>query len=378
MIKASKALLAGIYFLFVFCCVAWGENRLTVDTKINGKDAVFAFDTGTYVSLVLFKQNIKRFNLDVTEKKRKEIAHFEFEIGKSKLKAEALVIDSPPVQVDGLIGWPFLKGKIWAVLWNDRTLARIQSVPAQANSWIQIDISKDVPILAFAHSMQDKNLIYIDTGDSGGVSLSAARWKQWLDEHPDAPMTLDAAWSPAVGRISVVRQSWSDRLNLGTLTIPGTTVNRVPHKWPRLEAVIGLEALSHYEVILDLMESRMYLKRRDGDHIEPEYNRLGATFVPKSMDSTELVAQVLTNGPGYRCGIRNGDILLTVDDFDMTKWRDDKNIWKRRFWYAEPGTQYNLELRRNGKRIDLKVTLEEIFPVGRNKKKLNRVIQGTR
>jgi len=372
--KASKKLMAGVYFLFVVCSVAWGQSRLTVDTKINGKDAVFAFDTGTYVSLVLFKQNIKRFNLDVTEKKRKEIAHFEFEIGTSKLKAEALVIDSPPVQVDGLIGWPFLKGKIWAVLWNSETLVPIQSVPEQASSWLQIKLAKDVPVLAFAHGKRGKGLIYIDTGDSGGVSLSAARWKRWLKEHPDAPMTLSGAWSPVLGGFSVVRQSWSDRLNLGPLVIPGATVSRAAHKWPRLEAVIGLEALSHFEVIFDLRENRIYLKTRDGYHIEPEYNRLGATFVPKSMDSVELVAKVLTNSPGYRCGIRNGDILLRVDDVDMTKWRDDPVIWKRKFWYADPGTQYNLELERGGKRINLRVTLEEIFPVGRNKKKLNESI----
>ena len=376
--KASKPLIVGIYFLFVVCSVAWGENRLTVDTKINGQDAIFAFDTGTYVSLVLFKQNIKRFNLNTSEQKRRKIAHFEFEIGTSKLKAEALVIDSPPMDVDGLIGWAFLKGKVWAVLWNDGTLVRIQSVPEQADSWIQIDLATDVPVLAFAGVRRGKDLIYIDTGDSGGVSLSAARWKRWLKEHPDAPMTQAGAWSPALGGFSVVRQSWSDRMDLGALTIPGTTVSQAANKWPRIEAVIGLEALSHFEVILDLKESRMYLKARDGYQIKPDYNRLGATFVPKSMDSAELVAKVLTNGPGYRCGIRNGDILLKVDDIDMTKWRDDPDIWKSRFWYAEPGTRYNLELKRNGKKIALQVTLEEIFPVGRNKEKNDKSMKETK
>lgn len=366
--RTSKALTAGVFCLFVFCSVAGGQNRLTVDARINGKEAVFGFDTGTSVSLLLFKQTVERFNLSTGEQKGNRTAIFEFEVGRSKLTAEALVIESPPVDVDGLIGWSFLKGKVWAVLWDERTLVRIQSVPEQARRWLQIKLATDVPVLAFAHGKQSKNLIYIDTGDPGGLSLAAARWEQWLKEHPDAPMTLDAAWSPVAGGISVVRQSWSERLDLGALMIPGTTVNRASNKWPRLEAVIGLEALSHFEVVLDLKESRMYLKARDGDHLEPAYNRLGATFVPESLDSEELTAKVLTNSPGYQCGIRNGDILLRVDDVDMTKWRNDPFIWKSKFWYAEPGTQYNLELMRNGKRIDLQVTLEEIFPVGRNKK----------
>jgi hypothetical protein len=278
------------------------------------------------------------------------------------------------VDVDGLIGWPALQGKVWAVQWNTRTLAQISSIPEQASGWVQINLATNVPILAFAHGMQDKNLIYIDTGDSGGISLSAARWKRWLKEHPDARMTLSSGWSPALGGIYVGRQSWSDRLDLGSLTIPGATVRQAGHKWSHLEAVIGLEALSHFEVIFDLEESRIYIKKRDGYRIKPEYNRLGATFAPKSLDSVELVAKVLTNSPGYRCGIRNGDILLRVDDVDMTKWRDDPEIIKRRFWYAEPGTQYNLELERGGTRIGLQVTLEEIFPVDRNKKKLNKSI----
>ncbi len=367
--------MAGVFFVFMVYSVSWGQNRLTVDTKINGKDAVFAFDTGTHVSLVLFKRTVERFNLNTSEREGKKIAHFKFEIGASKLKAEALVIDSPPADVDGLIGWPFLKGKVWAVLWDEGTLVRLQSVPEQAQRWLQIRLATDVPVLAFTHVKQGKELIYIDTGDPGGVSLSGARWKQWLKEHPNAPMTLDAGWSPAVGGISVVLQSWSDRLELGALVIRGTTVGQVGHKWPRLEAVIGLEALSHFEVILDLKKSRIYLKERDGDYLEPEYNRLGATFAPESLDSEELIARVLANSPGYRCGIRDGDILLKVDDIDMTKWRNDPVIWKRRFWYAEPGTQYNLELVRNGKRIELQVTLEEIFPVGRNKEKYKKNIK---
>ncbi len=364
--KKSKQLIASVFCLVVVCSDASGQVRLTVDSKINGKDAVFAFDTGTYVGLVVFERNVERFNLNISEQEGQKIAHFELESGKNIYNTEALVIDSPPTDVDGLIGLPVLQGKIWTIRWNERTLARIKSVPEQISSWLQFDIKKDVPVLAFVQSKQDKGHIFIDTSDPGGVSLSLARWKQWLKEHPNAPMTLDAAWSPAYGGFSVVRQSWSDRLNLGILVIPGTTVNRVAHKWPRLEAVIGLEALSHFEVILDLKEGRIYLKRRDSFHIEPEYNRLGATFVPESTDSVELVAQVLKNSPAYRSGIRNGDILLRVDDVDMTRWRNDPDIWKRRFLYSEAGTQYKLELMRNGKKIDLQVTLEEIFPVGRN------------
>ncbi|MHC4537382.1 MAG: retropepsin-like aspartic protease [Planctomycetota bacterium] len=370
MMKLSKVLMAGVYFAFVVCSsIALGQDRLTIDTRINGKDAVFAFDTGTSVRLVVFEQTVERFNLNTSEQKPLKIAHFEFEIGKSTKKAEAVVIDSPPVQVDGLIGCPALQGNIWAVQWSTGTLIPIPSIPEQAKSWIQINLSKDVPVLAFAEGQGGKGLIFIDTGDSGGVSLSGARWKRWLKEHPDAPMTLSSGWSPALGGIYVGRQSWSDRLDLGALTIPGVTVREAGHKWSRLEAVIGLEALSHFEVVLDLRENRIYLKARNGDYIEPEYNRLGATFPPKSLDSVELVAKVLRSSPGYRCGIRNGDILLRVDDVDMTKWRDDPSIWKRRFWYGEPGTQYNLKIKRNGKKIDLQVRLEEIFPVGRNKKK---------
>ncbi|MHC4463957.1 MAG: PDZ domain-containing protein [Planctomycetota bacterium] len=378
MMRTLTPFIIGTCALLVFCPVALGSKRLKVDAEIDGKAAVLAVDTGSPLGLIMLKPSARRLDLDLDEENGREIARFDMRIGRSSGNVEALVIDSPPTDVDGLIGWPALQDKIWILQWDTGTVLSIPSVPSQVSRWMQLDLATNVPVAAFHPNMQGKGLVYIDTGFSRGVSLSDARWEAWRKNNPDAPMTVSAGWSPAAGGMTVVEQSWADHFTIGNLTIPHTTVQRSDFKQPLLEALIGVNALSRFDVVLDLKAKRVYLKLRTDDYSVPDYNRLGATFCPKSLDSKVLTAYVLTNSPAYRQGIRNGDVLLSVDDIDMTKWRDDPKIWKMEFWTAKPGTKYNLSLKRDGKRLDLQVTLEEILPVGDNKKKHNQALQRTR
>jgi hypothetical protein len=284
-------------------------------------------------------------------------------IGEGQEQVEAIVIDSPPPDIDGIIGWPALLGKIWLVLWEKETLSRISSLPPEVSSWQRMDLATDVPVAAITSGSPDGGLIYIDTGDSGGVSLSPSGWQEWLSKNPGVPMTIEGGFSPAAGGMFVAEQSWAKELTLGPLTIPRVMVARGVFKWPRLEAVLGLGALKRFEVVLDLQEHKIYLGKRTSPIALPAYNRLGATFPPKSLEAEALEARVLEGGPAYRCGIRHGDRLLKVDDMDMTQWKTNPEIWKRQFWYAKAGTKYRLELERGGRRFFVDVVLEETLPV---------------
>lgn len=365
MMKTVAHLVLGICLILLCVVSASGEDRLKISVKINGKDATLAFDTGADVSLLVFQPSAKRLHLAVNEVQGKKIATFDLEIKAKPVKTTALVIDSLPFpDIDGMIGLPGLQGKIWSIRWDKMTVSKISSLPADISTWQVINLATNVPIISFRWAEQGQGLVYIDTGDSGGIALSQAHWEEWLKDHQDTPMTLSTGWSPILGGLVVVKQAWANRIHLGPLTMTGTTVTPAMHKWKRLEGVIGLQALSCFEVILDLRAQRIYLKRRpDASHIIPKYNHLGATFCPSSLDADILTAKVLTNSPAYRYGIREGDILLRVDDTDMTKWKTDPSIWKKEFWTAKPGTKYQLELERNGKRIVLPVMLEEIFPI---------------
>ena len=90
---------------------------------------------------------------------------------------------------------------------------------------------------------------------------------------------------------------------------------------------------------------------------------MGAVFVPQGDESDLLTAQVLPQSPAYQAGIRNGDVLLKIDDLDVTKWRTDPNVLPlSRFWKRPPGTKLKLSLSRNDKPFKTTVELKDIFP----------------
>jgi C-terminal processing protease CtpA/Prc len=100
--------------------------------------------------------------------------------------------------------------------------------------------------------------------------------------------------------------------------------------------------------------------------IEPpppyEYNRLGAVFVPKSEQDDDLVAYVAAGSPAAIAGIRNGDLLLKIDELDVTKWRTQPGILPlSQFWEKPAGTGFVLTLKRGDATITVPVTLKNIL-----------------
>jgi len=344
-----------------------------MDLEINGKDAVFAVDTGSPFGFAVDKSWAKRNGLNIEKKKGRETVRFGARIGVHTENVEAMVLEFPSFDIDGLIGLPALQQKIWRLQCDKGTITPIPSVPKHASRWMQFDLATNVPVVALHPRIEGEGLVYIDTGSPLGVFLSDARWEQWLKTHPGAPKTVYAFSSPAAGGVAAGEQSWAEHIAIGDLTLPGTMVQRSEIEWPRVEALLGMDVLSGFEIILDFHEDKIYLETHDHYRKPPPYNRLGAVFFPESVESSFLTALVLTNSPAYGYGIRNGDILLKVDDFDMTKWKHDPRYVKMKSWTTDPaGTKHNLQIRRKGKIIDCQVWTKEILPVSRNKKKHNQ------
>jgi hypothetical protein len=351
-----------IYLPITVCAV---DERLTIEAKINGKYVRLAFDTGAPTPLILFTSTAKRLLLKTTEKNGTTSAAFELEITGDQFKnAQATLIDFLPFQdIDGLIGWSALRGKVWRVQWDDMSLSTIASVPKETLSWKVLRIDNQAPIAAVFFREDREGIIYLDTGNPGGIALSKSRWSKWIKEEPDLPTTLRSGYLPAAGGIFVTELRWSNNFRLGPLTIPRVMVEKNVFRWPKLEAVLGLEALKHFEIVFDLKENRIYMKERPYSRVNFEYNRLGATFPPASLKSNRLVGHVLKDGPAYKAGLRSGDILLKVDSIDMTQWMTDPTILKKDFWAAVAGTRYKLQIERNGRRQIITVVLVDILDI---------------
>ncbi len=339
------------------------EGRMTLDARINGRKICLVFDTGSAVSLTIWERTAESLSLKTRQEEGKRVATFALETaGGTWPEAKALVMNFLPFpEVDGVIGWPALRDAAWRVNWEQHCLQALTDVPREVLSWQVLNIDDRMPVAALPAEDEKGGLIYLDTGSPDGVALSNARWEKWTSEAPGGPETLSSGYMPAAGGLFVTEVRWAEQIQVGSLKVEEVLVEKNVYKWPRLDAVFGIEALKHFEMVMDLKAGKIYLKQRPYFGEEAEYNRLGAAFVPASVDSVKLVGHVLKESPAYRAGLRSGDILLKVDGIDMTQWRTDPSILKKKFWFAPAATEYMLEIERDGERHIIPVVLEEIF-----------------
>jgi C-terminal processing protease CtpA/Prc len=74
---------------------------------------------------------------------------------------------------------------------------------------------------------------------------------------------------------------------------------------------------------------------------------------------------VVEGGPAYVAGVRNGDVLLQVDELKVTS---SNYGWENRF-RMPAGTTLKLTLIRNGKTVRRKAILREILQPSFSKRK---------
>ena len=72
------------------------------------------------------------------------------------------------------------------------------------------------------------------------------------------------------------------------------------------------------DIVIDGRRGIAYLRPKTPP-LPYEYNHLSAVFVPHDLQSDDLVAHVIKDGPGYNVGIRDGDVLLKIGDLDCTR-----------------------------------------------------------
>ena len=359
------------------------DERIGVDATINGKSARLAFDTGTSGALVLFKQGAERLGVTFTNPPADyHPAPGEVAVGVTEETELTLwgttnvtcfnVFDIPNsitnliTDFDGVIGWGEVNDNSLFIDAAAHSVKLLDYVPAEANAWTKVLLRSESSILTLELPGKDgkEMLVALDTGDVQGITLSRQMWDEWKAGRTNQPVTLTAYYTPGAGLVAT-EEMWAKEFRLGPLLLTDVPVkeaagDELVDGSEHLDARLGLAALKRVDLIVDGLFGIAYLQPKKTPAPAYEYNRLGAVFAPRNLQSDDLVAHVLDGSPAYEAGIRNGDILLKVDGHDVTNWRT-ANGKNHDPWAQPAGTKLKLTLKRGDKTFTTTAVLRNIL-----------------
>lgn len=359
-------------------------DKITIGATINGKRVHLIFDTGSQQT-ALFHATAQRLGLKLLPsdanlpppppgKVRANISEpvsVTFGTSSRPVTRPFCVIDAPSYlhEVDGVISWIDAdtatdSGRVTLVDIG-RGFVDAIPMPRDLDGWTKWKLVQNTPFLEFESlSTADGEKpvrIGIDTGDNGGLLLNTPRWREWRAARAGAAGTIEASWYPADGLIynEILR---ARSVTLGALTLPDVPVRLMEPSgeigFRQPDAILGTFALRRLKLIIDRKNGVLYIRRVVNDSDEYPYNRLGAVFLPADpSQGGDLIARVAQGSPAHAAGIRDGDILLKVDDTSMTNWATDIRL--HRAWDETPGTQVKFLIKRGENTREITVTLQQ-------------------
>jgi hypothetical protein len=256
--------------------------------------------------------------------------------------------------VHGLLGWPFLRTKVFSIDALALRINFLEAVPTEVDPWMRLRIHPDAHGLV-AQLPGTSNFILIDTGDYNGVCLDSTTWSKWRRVNPRAPQTLlEFSYAARDAELSI--EAWARELHLDSLTITDTPVNmsdaalKDSSSVPGTIASLGLAAIRRLELVVDGPNGWIYLRRRKTPAIPYPHNRAGVIFLPENDGSSRLSAHVIPWTPAYEAGIRQGDIVVRVDGFRFVPDFMDRS-----------NKRYSVTLSRDGREYQTSFTLRDLI-----------------
>jgi hypothetical protein len=269
--------------------------------------------------------------------------------------------------MDGALGWSTVKQNLMQFQAIDHHVKLLRKISSVVNSWTKVAVKKDADVLLLEVPKKDGTaIIFVDTGSDHGIHLAPAKWREWTATHPNRASTMNAYYTPAAGVIAK-EETWAKTLSLGPLVLEDVPIMEAqPAELAMVgtnyEATIGLVGLKRLNLIVDGRNSIAYMRPTKTAAPAYEHNRLGAVFVPADTSHDDLIAHVASNSPAHKAGIRNGDVLLKIDDLDVTDWRHDRRVLPMsRFFARGPGTKLALTLKREDRTFEVGVVLRDML-----------------
>jgi hypothetical protein len=354
------------------------DDRIWLKTKINGKPVHLCFDSGSSIG-ALCPQTIQKLGLKFIPAPTNALWHgvlagdtedCTLTLDGTDGKTSFLVLDLPAYvsqnlssDFDGLIGYYLISHNVTRIDAVEREITFLPKVPKQTAQWARLSVLTNFGVLdlQILHADHSNGVVCIDTGSSYGLELPVQEWHRWKESHPQSPITIDTVSSFDEG-FFVTEEAWADQISVGPIVLTGVPIMCASpagaSRWgAQYEGTIGLAALKRLDLIVDGNNGLAYLRGKKTRPPAYRHNRLGAIFAVTTTQTNQAVARVVDGGPAYEAGVRNGDVLLQVDEVTVRGWTDD---WRSLF-YMPAGTKLKITLKRDGKIFTTTATLREIL-----------------